>query len=374
MTTRVVVLGGGYTGLCALERLGGRPELDLHLVDARNASESLPLLPDMIGRDLSARWLRYDLAGFAARVGAGFEHDHIEAVDPAGLRLIGRYGEHPFDAAIIAPGVATDFHGQDWAPLTAFPCRSCAQAVALRRRLTSEPERPLVVCGGGYTGVELVTAAWRFDRRRGRRRRLLLVEAMEEICLTQPPAARYFVREHLERLGIEIRTRTMVAGADADGVELAGGERIADALLAWTAGVRAPDCLDGFAGERGPQGRLRVDPDLRLAPGILGAGDSVALDLGAGPLRMSVQFAREMGMHAADNLLRELRGRPLQALQPFDPGWVVPMGHGWACGDVVGLRCYGKAPLLLHYLMSTVRSYGLANRVGLLRNYLALGI
>jgi NADH dehydrogenase, FAD-containing subunit len=52
----------------------------------------------------------------------------------------------------------------------------------------------------------------------------------------------------LRQLGIDVRTSTKVAGADAKGVILDGGARIDASLIVWAAGVKAPEVVSKLDG------------------------------------------------------------------------------------------------------------------------------
>ena len=101
--------------------------------------------------------------------------------------------------------------------------------------------------GGGPTGAELAGAMAEVARHtlaRDFRRfdpgdaRILLLEGSDRILPAYPPELSANAQRQLERLGVEVRTGTMVTAVDAAGVE-AGGERIASRVVVWAAGVAA---------------------------------------------------------------------------------------------------------------------------------------
>jgi NADH dehydrogenase FAD-containing subunit len=108
--------------------------------------------------------------------------------------------------------------------------------------------------------------------------------------------------------------------------------------------------------EKTPQGRLRVDRFLQAAPGVFAAGDCASVRRGEGELRMSVQFALSGGTAAARNALLRLAGRPMEEYRPADPGYVIPLANGRACGRVLGMNARGRLPILLHMAMGVYRT------------------
>ncbi|MFW5860098.1 MAG: NAD(P)/FAD-dependent oxidoreductase [Planctomycetota bacterium] len=363
---RVLVCGGGYAGLAAARYLGrhGSDVCNCVLIDRRSASEALPVLPEIPARNVRPAGLRCDLARAARHGGYGFVCDEVVAIDPDTRTVIGRGGKHAYDALILATGAVTNYYGNEDAIAHAYPFRSTAHAVELTRALDRDPARPLVVCGGGYTGVELATAARRRARACGIERRIELVDLAPEPCATLPPVIRRYIAAHIDRLGIAFRGETTVDAADGRGLALTDGTRYPDALLAWSAGVHPGACVDGLEVERGPGRRLRVDAHLRLGrPEVFAAGDLAAFTHAGSELRMSVQFSRQEGRYAAINALAHLRGGEPTPFCPRDPGYLVPMAHNRACGDVLGRRIFGRVPMGLHFAMAVAFDYGGDNRM-----------
>jgi NADH dehydrogenase len=116
------------------------------------------------------------------------------------------------------------------------------------------------------------------------------------------------------------------------------------------------------------QGRLEVDAGLGIADHVFCIGDAAGVADRGQPLRMAVQFALTEGRLVGENLRRAQDGAPLRPYRPRDPGYIVPMAYGRACGLVLGRRLQGWPALLLHYLMCLVRTVGLAQKLRLLRS------
>src|SRR5207253_7498323 len=84
-----------------------------------------------------------------------------------------------------------------------------------------------VIVGGGATGVELAGALAEiarhslrddFRRIRPETARILILEGSDVILAAFPPPLQYSARESLERLGVEVRTNSIVTGVDDRGV------------------------------------------------------------------------------------------------------------------------------------------------------------
>src|SRR5205814_10448575 len=95
--------------------------------------------------------------------------------------------------------------------------------------------------------------------------------------LVLPPFAgplREAARRSLERLGVEVRTGSVVTGVDEDGVAI-GADRISAATVLWAAGVAASPIARSLGVPLDRAGRVSPAPTLALAahPNIFIVGD-----------------------------------------------------------------------------------------------------
>jgi len=380
---RVVIVGGGFAGLSAARRIGKRRGVEVLLIDRRDASEFLPLLPDLIGGRTGPESLRFPLADEARRLGVRFRRGDVSGIDIPG-RQVDLAGEKiGYDAAVLATGTETHYHGRNDLASFAHSTDSVADAEAIRKEADGGRRETFVIAGGGYTGVEVATNLWRRLKSSGRSGRIVIVEPADRLCAGVPSptdggllmSAQTFpayVERQMGRLGIETRLGTTVKGADGERVVLSDGEEFSRAMLVWCAGVHTGRIVRETKRYQTRQGRLCVDQCLRLDETTFVAGDAAAFvpDAAKRELRMGIQFSLCQGRRAAANVLRVLDGRPPKQFRPVDLGFVIPMAHGRACGRILGLPVTGRVPSWMHYFMCVFRTWGLANRYRLLRDLL----
>ena len=374
MTTsrRIVIVGGGYAGLAALQTLAAAPAAwQRVLIDPRAAHHNLPLLPDVIAHDFPAAALRYSHAQAARRWPCTTVADRIVAVDPDAGVVIGERGRHSYDVVIMACGGETALPSDPAWASRVCTLRSVDDALHLRRLLARQARQAVVVIGGGYTGVEAATAIRHHDaRHRLPRRTIALVDHGPRPCHGLPPDLTGYITQQLQRCGIALHCPGRITGLDDRTLQLDDGSCYHDPLVVWTAGVRAPALLADVGSTPTRDGRCAVDACLRAQERIFIAGDAALVTMAHGSLRMSVQHALAMGRCAATNALRLLRNQAALPLRPWDPGYVVPMAHGRGAGAVFGWHHCGRLPSALHYLMATTFSYGLSNRLAVGRSSL----
>lgn len=178
----------------------------------------------------------------------------------------------------------------------------------------STPERnTVVVCGGGFTGIELATelpARLRARFGQDTETKVIVVERGAVIGGRYSEALRNTIEEASNELGVEWRLNSEIEVIDANGVTLKNGERIAASTVVWTAGVEANALSQQIDGERDNQGRLKVSESLQLPanPEVYATGDMAHAktdDVGNTAL-MTCQHAIQLGKFAGHNAAASL--------------------------------------------------------------------
>src|SRR5262249_44611918 len=151
------------------------------------------------------------------------------------------------DALIVAAGASHHYFGHPEWECYAPGLKTVEDATTMRRKVLLAFERAercpdpkqrqalltFVVVGGGPTGVELAGAGAEVAHRtlRGNFRtfdpttaRVVLVEALERVLATYPEKLSRKAEQSLARMGVTVRTRTVVTDVRPDGVTLRSGD------------------------------------------------------------------------------------------------------------------------------------------------------
>lgn len=373
----VVVVGGGFAGLAAARALRSHGnDAAVTLLDRKVTSDFLPMLPDVVGGRVAEWIVAAPLEPAARRLGVHYVRAAARGIDPESRLVHTTDGDFAYDQLVVAAGMEPNFYGHTEARDAAIPLASAADAVRIRDVVACRRHRAVVVAGGGYAGVELATNLWRASRAwpPADRPRIVLVEAAPTILSALPEWMRRYCRRNLARLGIATVTDCRIGRVAGTRVELSPGEAQESAALFWTAGMQTPEFVRGLPAERGGAGRVKVDACLQARPGVFVAGDAAWVEpAGRPPLRMGVPFAMAQGAWAGRNALAAARGQPLAAYRPWDPGYLVPMANGTACGQVLGHDVRGAGALALHYLMCVYRAADARRRWHTLTSLLGVG-
>jgi NADH dehydrogenase len=319
-------------------------------------------------------------------------------VDAPGRRvLIDPGGSVSYDYLIVATGAAHAYFGHPEWSARAPGLKTLDDALEIRRQVllafeAAERETdPLVqrrlltfaIVGAGPTGVELAGALAEIARQSLRQdfrtikpetARIVLIEGGAHVLGAFPERLRDAARRSLERLGVEVRTGTIVTGVDDEGVTLGSAsapdrvERISAQTVLWAAGVAASPIAASLGVPLDRAGRVRAEPALTV-PGraeIYVAGDICALDQDGCPLPGVAQVAKQQGAHAARNVLRAIRHEPLEPFRYRDYGSAATIGRGAAVVHMGRIRAAGPAAWLFWLFLHIFWLIGFRNRIAVL--------
>jgi NADH:ubiquinone reductase (H+-translocating) len=309
--TDVVVIGGGYAGVMAANRLSRRCDVTVTLINPRPRFVHRIRLHQLVGGTDGAAVDYRDVLAEDVRLVA----DTVTRIDAAGRGVtLSSGGTVGYDYLVYAVGSGSADPDVPGAAEFARPIGTFEEAGRLRPVLDATPVTAAVtVVGAGPTGME--TAAELAEQ--GRAVTLVCGGALGPYL---HPRGRRSVARSLARLGVTVLDGpgTRATAVTRDTVRLSDGRELPSAVTIWTAGFGVPDLAVRSGLSTDALGRLLTDETLTSIDNdrIIAAGDSAApSDL---PPRMSCQAAMPMGARAADTVLSRIAGqRPATLNQPF---------------------------------------------------------
>jgi NADH:ubiquinone reductase (H+-translocating) len=395
---RVLILGGGFAGLNAAQKLKRGP-VEVTLVDRRNFHLFQPLMYQVATGSLSPGEIAAPLRGVLSRQkNAEVLLGEAVDIDPDAKRVILRDGAAlEYDSLIVATGSKTSYYGKDewrtWAP----SLKTVEEATAIRHKIlyafewaeraASEAEArewlTFVIVGAGATGLELAgalaeianeTLKHDFRRINPTEARIIIVEGGDRVLASYPPDLSAKAEELVRRLGVEIRKGVMVTGIDANGVTYKKGDgvgRIAAKTVLWAGGVTMTTF--GYKlGERthaetDRSGRIKVNPDLTVPkyPNIFVTGDLAhAAGKDGKPLPGVAQVAIQGGAYAAKTILKRLKGETdIKPFHYFDKGDMAVIGRASAVANIFGFHVSGLPAWLIWLFIHLMYIVEFQNRV-----------
>ncbi|HYV68963.1 MAG TPA: NAD(P)/FAD-dependent oxidoreductase [Pseudolabrys sp.] len=331
---RVVIVGAGFGGLECAKALR-RAQADVTVVDRENHHCFQPLLYQVATAALSPADIAWPIRHILRpQRNATVLMEDVRGVSPEKKYVLTQYGEIPYDYLVIATGSTHSYFGHDEWSRYAPGLKRIEDATRIRRSILIAFERAevmkdedqrrrlltFVIVGGGATGVEMAgaiadvarqTLAADFRRIDPRSARIILIEAGPRLLPTFPPGLSDYALKTLTRMGVEVRTETLVTKCEVDGVDLKDG-RIDAGTVIWAAGVTASPAMRWLNAEADRAGRVKVNSDLSLPghPEIFVVGDTASVtDKNGHPVPGIAPAAKQMGTYVGKLISARIAGR-----------------------------------------------------------------
>ena len=370
---------------------------DVWLIDRHNYHQFQPLMYQVATARLEPSSISFPLRKV-------FQHKHnmtiriaeVEHVDTDKKVVHTSLGEISYDRLVIAMGCTTNYFGNDRIRENSFPMKSVPNAMALRNRILQTFEDTIeagpaerqallnfVIVGGGPTGVELAGAMAEMKKYilpkdypevDFSRFTIYLIEGSPNTLNAMSEPSKIKSRQYLERLGVIVRTGTVVEDYDGTVVRLKGGETITTRNVIWAAGVIA-NRLDGIPASSIVRGnRLKTNRfgEVEGLDGVYAVGDVAYMPTpkypNGHPQLANVAIAQ--AAHIARNFRRELKGQPRIEFEYHNKGTMATVGKRKAVVDLPGLSFQGLFAWLTWMFVHLMLLLNVKNRIFVFLNWM----
>ena len=362
--SRVIIIGAGFAGLNAAQRLGKLP-VDVTVIDRKNHHTFQPLLYQVALAVLSPGDIAQPIRSILHKNrNTEVVMDEVMGIDTNARRVDLCSGAQMFyDYLIVAAGSTHSYFGHDeWAKI-APGLKTVEDATDIRRRVLlafefaerqmletgSHPPLRFVVVGGGPTGVELAGAISDISRLYMTRdfrhidtktAEVLIVEGSPQILGMYPPDLQTKALEQLSALGVQVRCGAHVSDIQP-GYVMVGEERIESVCTLWAAGVQPSPLGKMLAVELDKKGCVLVNERLnpKNRPEVFVCGDLAHFEQDGKQVPGVAQPAMQMGTYAAKRI-GLLVSKPDKAayqkpFRYFDKGDMATIGRKAAVARIV---------------------------------------
>jgi len=290
----VVIIGGGFGGLYAAKALRFA-SVKVTIIDKRNFHLFQPLLYQVATGGLSPGDIASPIRAVLKRSkNTEVVQAEVLDIDPVKRDVILKDSKIKYDILILATGVHHHYFGnQKWIEV-APGLKTVENALEIRSRIFSayeaaEQEKDttkrsnlmtFVIVGGGPTGVELAGALGELAQKTLKKdfrhinsatSKILLLEGTERILPAYPPELSDKASSSLQKLGITVRTRTLLTDIQGDKLTLKSGDKtsvINAGTVIWAAGIKASPLGQILSKKTQAnldrEGRVIVQPDLTI--------------------------------------------------------------------------------------------------------------
>lgn len=394
---RVVILGGGFGGLLAAQKLKRAP-VQATLIDRRNFHLFQPLMYQVATGSLSPGEIAAPLRSVLSRQkNTEVLLGEAEDIDPDKNRIRLKDGaEFEYDSLIVATGSKTSYYGNDSWRDFAPSLKSVEEATAIRHKIllafecaeratTPEDIRAwltFVIVGAGATGLELAgalaeianeTLKHDFRNINPTEARILLVEGGPRILPSFPEDLSVKAEKLLKRLGVEILKSAKVTRIDGDGVMLeraSGNEFLRTKTVLWAGGITSNEfgrkLAERVHAQTDRMGRIPVTPQLTVPnyPNIFVVGDLALATEKGKQLPGVAQVAMQGGAYAAKLIRARVEKKPEPPpFHYFDKGDMAVIGRAAAVANIFGFHVSGLPAWLVWLFVHLMYIVEFQNRV-----------
>lgn len=361
----IVVVGAGYAGVSATKFLAKKFKKDtdvtITLIDRHSYHTMMTELHEVAGGRVEPEAIQYDLQRlFSRKKNVKLVTDTVTGIDKENKVVKTLAGSYPFDQLILGMGGEPNDFGTPGVKENGFTLWSFDDAVKIRHHIEAtvakaaiEPDAEVrkamltfVVCGSGFTGIEMVGELIDWKDRLAKDAKidpdeitLMVVEAMPTILnmLSRNDAAK--AERYLEKKNVQLLLNSPIVEVAADHIKLKDGSEVPTHTLIWTAGVKATSDAADFGLEAARGSRL-VANEYMQAKGyedknIYIIGDLVYYEETPNtPTPQIVQAAEQTGHTAAANIVADIKGGEKQAFKGNYQGFMVSIGAKWGVANL----------------------------------------
>lgn len=328
MRKQILIVGAGFAGMWAAlsaARLAEKNQQQAVDITVIAPQPELRIRPRFYESDVSS--LVAPLQPLFDATGIRFLRGSVSQIHPADKTVTwtdsnGESHAQYWDRLVLASGSHVNRAMVTGAAQHAFDLDQLESATTLENHLIALAQRPqsdarntVVVCGGGFTGIEMameLPTKLRAIFGSNSKTRVVVVERGPQPGSRYSDALREVIIQASKELGVEWLVNAEVASVDAAGVNLKDGKRIDSQTVIWTVGVQADNLTAQIDAPRDRQGRLHVNAELQVVgyDDIYATGDVAyaATDDKGNHALMTCQHAILLGKFAGNNAAAGLLG------------------------------------------------------------------
>lgn len=325
MRKQILIVGAGFAGMWAALSAARLADINKQSIDITVIAPQPELRVRPRFYESAVQTLVAPLQPLFDVTGVNFLRGTVEQILPASKEVSwkdenGEVRLRRYDRLVLASGSHVNRNMVAGAAEHAFDLDQLESATVLEQHLNdlatqpaSEARNTVVVCGGGFTGIEMALEL------PGRLRDILGADAKTRVVVVErgaEPGGRWskelrdVIIDASAELGVEWLVNAEVESVDASGVTLKDGQVITSQTVIWTVGVQASDLTAQIDAPRDRQGRLHVNSNLQVQgyEDIFATGDVAyaATDDKGNHALMTCQHAILLGKFAGNNAAASL--------------------------------------------------------------------
>ncbi|MDO8455002.1 MAG: FAD-dependent oxidoreductase [Sulfurimonas sp.] len=390
MSKSVVIIGGGYGGLRAVEFLAKHHDINVTLID-KNPYHYLQT--EAYGY-IAGRFDIHDIAidlqkwclGFKRKV--LFVNEIAASIDFGKQEVITETKSLHYDYLVIASGAQTNFfsfieglkeHSHGVKNLQrAHDFRQEFEDIIYKQLQSEEHadknEINLAIGGAGLSGVEVaaemanvIQAYSKTIGDRARAIKIYLIDASETIL---PGMSSYIVKntqKRLEKLGVKILTGAFISNVDSLYIYFKDGKKLHYHFMIFTGGIKAGNLNSAVESDKNRIGQFIANQELNIngTKNVFAIGDCVEIRDGEGNmLPPTAQIAEKSAEYVAECIRKRIDSKQIEPFDASVSGMFIALGGKYAVGEMFKfIKVKGYTAYLLKKAITHAYYLGLHLRI-----------
>lgn len=376
MKKKVIVIGGGYAGLRAVEKLAKNSNYEILLLDKNSYHFMQTDVYDLIANEEDFAQVSVDLFTFCM----GFDENvtflkqAVTSIDFKNKKVITPINRYAYDYLVIAVGARTKFMSnvvglRDFA----YGIKVLHRAMYFKQKFemslfkkvqdngTNCTPMNIIVAGGGLSGVEIAaqmasfsTSFYHKNNFICRKLNIVLINSSENILRGLDEVIVKKSEKRLLKLGVVIKNNSKVTEVKAQSVELNNKELLQMDFMIFAGGIEANALVCDLALAKNEMGYIVTNEYLQTEyKEVFAIGDCTTIYNNSKIIPPTADIAEQMAELCAKNITNLSKETPLEAHKIKSRGMLIALGSGYAVAKIGKIYVSGY----LAYVMKKIVEY-----------------
>jgi len=383
----IVIIGAGYGGLRAVEKLINNQNINITLIDSNPYHYMQTEVYGYIAGKYDICDITIDIKNWCTGFSKDINFVNEEAIDinTKDQEVVTVNQTIKYDELIIATGATTNFptfidgleentYGVKVLD-RAYELKSKFEKIIYKKiRHSGNTEFNVVIGGAGLSGVEIAAEmaymSKKITKSSGKKYSdisITLIEAYDSILNGMDQYIIKHTVKRLNSLGIKVMTKSFISTVEKEKIILENGSEINYDFMIFTGGIKATGLNDTLDVDKNQLNQFIVDKYLNINgyQNIYAIGDCAQiLDIDGNFLPPTSQIAEQCAQNVAKNIILKMNNKDLEVYSGHIDGMFVALGGHYAVGNILDkFKVKGYLAYLVKKLITKMYHYGLIFRL-----------
>lgn len=378
MSNKIIIIGAGYAGLVAVEKLAKNPDNNILLLDKNSYHFLQTDVYDLIANENDFAQVSVDMFSFCAGFEGNvtFQKELVNNVDFENKKVITQKQRISYDYLVIAVGSRTKFvDSVKGLKEHAYGVKALHRAMYFKQKfelsLFQKVQESgsfcspinIVVAGGGLSGVEIAAqmASYANDFYKNnyficRKLNIIIINSPSHILHGMDEKLIQASQKRLHELGIKVITNRKVVEVTPWSVTLSEGEVFPTDFMIYAGGIEPNALVYALDLHRSDKGYLLTHDTLQTTKyeEVFAIGDCTTIFKEDKPLAPTADIAEQMGALCAQNITALIEKKALKKHNIKSRGTLIALGRNYSVAKLLNFYFDGFFAYLAKKLIEKV--------------------